>query len=183
MVDAARGLFQQQGYHATGMNQVLAQAQAPKGSLYFHFPDGKQQLAAEAVTSSGKDISDLIEDILERADGVRAAVTEIVELFARVLEDSDFHNGCPVATVALEASDDNVVRSACDGAYRSWLELLRIRLRRWGIAEERAGDLATVALSMLEGALLLARVQRDVGSLRVVGDQLVESLIAAGVRP
>jgi TetR/AcrR family transcriptional repressor of lmrAB and yxaGH operons len=183
MVDAARGLFQQQGYHATGLNQVLAEAQAPKGSLYFHFPGGKQQLAAEAVTSSGKDVSDLIEDILLRADGVHTAVTEIVELFARTLEDSDFHNGCPVATVALEASDDNVVRAACEDAYRSWLELLATRLRNWRIAEERVDELATVALSMLEGALLLARVQRDVATLRVVGDQLVESLIAAGARP
>jgi TetR/AcrR family transcriptional regulator, lmrAB and yxaGH operons repressor len=181
MLDAAMGLFQRQGYHATGLNQVLAEADAPKGSLYFHFPGGKQQLAAEAVTSAGTHICDLIEEILKRADGPREAMEEIVDLFGRMLEGSDFQRGCPVATVALEASDENaVVRGACDEAYRSWLAVLKTHMMRWGVSEDRVDDLVIATLSALEGALLLSRVQRDIHPLRVVGDQVVASLIAAG---
>lgn len=46
---AATRLFQLQGYYGTGLNQIIKESGAPKGSLYYHFPDGKEQLAIEAV--------------------------------------------------------------------------------------------------------------------------------------
>ncbi|GAA0539491.1 TetR/AcrR family transcriptional regulator [Saccharopolyspora spinosporotrichia] len=180
MLDTAMELFQRQGYHATGLNQVLAESAAPRGSLYFHFPGGKQQLAAESVAVAGRRMGELIEAALDRADGPREAVSLVVDALAAILEGSDFQLGCPVATVALEASAASEdVRDACHGAYAAWLEALRVRFLRWGIAPERAGELATVALSMLEGALLLARVQRDVSALRTAAGQLAGLLEAA----
>ncbi|MGP4015760.1 TetR/AcrR family transcriptional regulator [Saccharopolyspora sp. 5N708] len=177
MLDTAMELFRRQGYHATGVNQVLAEAAAPRGSLYFHFPGGKQQLAAEAVEASGRQVHDLLAAVLDEAGGPREAVTAVVALFGKALEDSDFRSGCPVATVALEASADSPqVRSACDGAYGSWLARLSARFVGWGIPAARSGELAVIALSMLEGALLLCKVQRDLTPLRTVGDQLVELL-------
>lgn len=69
MLDAATDLFQRQGLHATGVNQVLVRSGAPRGSLYFHFPGGKQQLAVEAVESAGRHVHELIEEILRRSRG------------------------------------------------------------------------------------------------------------------
>lgn len=183
MLDAATDLFQRQGLHATGVNQVLVESGAPRGSLYFHFPGGKQQLAAEAVESAGRHVHEQIEEISGRGRGVEDAITEVVELFAALLESSDFRSGCPIATVALEANAENPdVCSACAGAYESWLETLGERFVNWGIDREEAPELATAALSMLEGALLLARVQHDASALRTVGNQLTRMLVAAGAR-
>ncbi len=183
MLDAATELFQRQGLHGTGVHQVLVESGAPRGSLYFHFPGGKQQLAVEAVESAGRHVHERIAEILDRAGGVEDAVTEVVELFAALLEGSDFQSGCPIATVALEANAENRdVCSACSGAYESWLETLEERFAIWGIDRQSAPELATTALSMLEGALLLARVRRDVSALRTVGEQLTRMLVSAGTR-
>lgn len=183
VVDAAVGLFTRQGYHATGVNQVLAESGAPRGSLYFHFPEGKQQLAAESVETAGERVCLEIEAILERHDEPGAAFDEIAELFCTALEASDFQNGCPVATVALEASSESpAVRQACENAYEAWSTALRLRFLGWGVEQDRAAELAVVALSMIEGALLLARVQRDPGVIRVVAKQLAEVVRAARSR-
>ena len=46
IVDASAELFRRQGYNATGVKQIVTEAQAPFGSLYHFFPGGKEQLAA-----------------------------------------------------------------------------------------------------------------------------------------
>jgi TetR/AcrR family transcriptional regulator, lmrAB and yxaGH operons repressor len=168
---AAAGLFQRQGYGATGLTQVLTESRAPKGSMYFHFPNGKEQLATESVILSGRELGDTLADLVLSAPDGPAAMTALGEYFAAELERSDFRNGCPVATVALEASSDSEpIRAACDDTYASWLEGLTVAMRGWGIAE--AESLAALVLSSLQGALLLARVQRDVTIIGSVTEQL-----------
>src|SRR4051812_44388104 len=94
----AGDLFQRQGDHGTGLNQVLAESGAPKGSLYFHFPDGKEQLASESVALSGRAVGEeLAEAVLAAPDG-RAGLAALSEHFARNLVESGFSKGCPVAT-------------------------------------------------------------------------------------
>ncbi|MEV4456142.1 TetR/AcrR family transcriptional regulator [Microbispora sp. NPDC049633] len=163
----AAGLFQRQGYNATGLNQVLAESRAPKGSLYFHFPEGKEQLAAEAVAVAGGELGGRIAAAVAAAPGPAEAVARIGDLLARNLEESGFEEGCPVATVALEAAGGSEpIRSACDAAYASWLRGLADHLRGHGVDEAEA--LADLVLSSLQGALLLARVRRDTGVIHTV---------------
>ncbi|MEV0374905.1 TetR/AcrR family transcriptional regulator [Streptomyces sp. NPDC050636] len=158
----AADLFQRQGYGATGLTQVLAESGAPKGSLYFHFPQGKEQLAAEAVTLAGTEMGERMAAALAAASGPADAITALGALWAQGLEDSDYRDGCPVATVALEeAGDAGPIHDACQGTYQLWLSGLVEQLRGWGMAEQEAQELADLAMSSLQGALLLARVRRD----------------------
>lgn len=175
MIDTAGRLLQRQGYHATGLNQVLAESGAPKGSLYFHFPAGKDQLAAESVARSGGELGGRLAAVVAAAPDGPAAVVALGELFAASLVESGFREGCPVATVALEAAADNdQLRVACDGVYEEWLAGLAGRLRSWGAAEERAGVVAELVLSGIQGALLLARVRKDAGVVtRTAGELAV----------
>jgi TetR/AcrR family transcriptional repressor of lmrAB and yxaGH operons len=162
LLRTAATLFQTQGYHATGLNQVVAEGRVPKGSLYFHFPGGKEQLAVESVNLS----AGVIHAGLRAVDDLDGAL----ELFAQQLVASDFRSGCPVATVALDAAGESEqIREACAAAYASWRELLVEFLVRQGVSAERAPGLATTVLAAVEGALLLARTQRDVAPLRQVG--------------
>jgi TetR/AcrR family transcriptional regulator, lmrAB and yxaGH operons repressor len=168
---AAAGLFQRQGYGATGLNQVLTESRAPKGSMYFHFPNGKEQLATESVVLSGRELGEALAEIVLSAPDGPAAITALGEYFASELESSGFRNGCPVATVALEAAaSSEPIRAACDDTYASWLRGLEVALRGWGVAD--AGSMAALVLSSLQGALLLARVQRDVGVIHSVTERL-----------
>ncbi|WP_173094828.1 TetR/AcrR family transcriptional regulator [Actinomadura verrucosospora] len=169
----AAELFQRQGYHGTGLNQVLAESGAPKGSLYFHFPDGKEQLASESVALGGREVGDSLAQAVIGAPDGRSGVAAMGEYFAAGLLESDFTKGCPVATVALEsAAESEPIRTACDAVYGEWQEGIALALRHWGVPEDRVDPLAATVLSSLQGAVMLARVQKDVTVIRTVTAQL-----------
>ncbi|MFI9010450.1 TetR/AcrR family transcriptional regulator [Actinosynnema sp. NPDC053489] len=165
VVRTAAELFRAQGYHATGLNQVLAEGGAPKGSLYFHFPGGKEQLAVEAVALAGEELRDALAGVLAAEPDPVKALARAVDLLGRELLASDFRSGCPVATVALDtAADSEPIRTACADAYASWQRVIA--------AHVGDDDLATVVLAAIEGALLLARTRRSLEPLHAVAARL-----------
>ncbi|MGW3963034.1 TetR/AcrR family transcriptional regulator [Amycolatopsis sp. NPDC005003] len=177
MLDTAADLFQTQGYHATGLTQLTTAGGAPKGSLYFHFPGGKEQLAAEAVRLSSERTGTLLEAVLADAPDPATGIDRAVDALAGFLTESDFQRGCPLATVALDAAGaSEPIREACVDGYASWHELLRGYLAGQGLSEERADDLATIVLAAIEGGLLLARTRRDLAPLRAVATHLHATL-------
>ena len=169
----AAELFQRQGYGATGLNQVLTASGAPKGSLYFHFPQGKEQLAAEAMALAGAETGGRMAAAVSAATGPAEAIAALGALLAQGLEDSDYRDGCPIATVALEeAGDAGPIHDACQETYRLWLSGLTGQLRGWGSSETEAQELADLAMSALQGALLLARVRRDTSVIHTVARRI-----------
>ncbi len=180
VVRTAAELFRRQGYHATGLNQILTASRAPKGSLYFHFPGGKEQMAVEAVAASGTEMCAYIRDALGEATDPRTGLARVADLLATQLMTSGYLDGCPVAAVAQDAAGaSEPIRTACAQAYATWLDAIEAALRGWGMQAERSALLAAVVLSSVEGALLLARVQCDTGPLRAVTDHLIEFITAA----
>ena len=179
MVAAAGELFRRQGYHGTGLNQILAESSAPRGSLYFHFPDGKQQLAIEAVTNAGSAVGEGIAHVLRSNDDVGEAVARVVDYLAADLRESDYEHGCPVGTVALDAaSSSEPVRLACNEIFDQWLDHIQRGLENAGWTPGEARDQALDVLSAIEGALLVARVRRDTAPLQAVGRRLRKTLSA-----
>ena len=173
VLETAARLFQRQGYAATGLNQVLTESRAPKGSLYFHFPGGKEQLAAESITISGTRVGEQMAAIVSAAEDPAGAISGLANLFAANLSGSEFHSGCPVATVALEAAaDSEVIRSRCESVYGAWAEGLSVALERWGVAPQDCLPVAEFAICALQGAILLAKVRRDARVLDSVARQL-----------
>src|SRR5215217_141046 len=115
MLTTTAKLLQRQGYHGTGLNQIIAEASAPKGSLYFHFPGGKEQLVAEAIQVSGE----YVDGLLVKHDGgtTAASVDSYLASIAAHLERTNYAEGCPIATVALEASPvSNDIADSCAAA-------------------------------------------------------------------
>ncbi|MBC6447248.1 TetR/AcrR family transcriptional regulator [Actinokineospora xionganensis] len=161
----AATLFRTQGYHGTGLNQVLAEGGLPKGSLYFHFPGGKEQLAAEAVTLAAGELCDWVSVILESAPDAATGLDAVIQTLAEHLVASDFSRGCPIGTVAPDGGD--MVREACASAFASWQGVVRDFLAERNIPD--ADDVATTLLAALEGAQLLARTRRDTAPLHAVG--------------
>ncbi|WP_284742966.1 TetR/AcrR family transcriptional regulator [Amycolatopsis sp. RTGN1] len=177
MLDTAADLFHSQGYHATGLTQLTTAGGAPKGSLYFHFPGGKEQLAAEAVRLSSERTGALLEAILRDAPDAVTAIDRAVEALAGFLTESDFQRGCPLATVALDAAaESEPIREACADGYSSWHEIFSNYLAEKQLSAERADELATVVLAAIEGGLLLARTRRDLAPLRAVATHLHATL-------
>ncbi|MHA6621371.1 TetR/AcrR family transcriptional regulator [Pseudonocardia sp. DLS-67] len=181
VIRTAASLFRAQGYHATGLNQVLAEGGLPKGSLYFHFPGGKEQLAVESLRLSGEELGTGIAAALASTPEPAAALERVLALLGEHLVATDFREGCPVATVALDAAaQSEPIRAACADVYGSWQELVARHLGAAGIPDP--DGLATVLIAAVEGAILLARTQRDVTPLQTVGTRL-SALLAPERRP
>jgi TetR/AcrR family transcriptional repressor of lmrAB and yxaGH operons len=175
----AAELFRRQGYNGTGLNQIVAESGAPKGSLYFHFPGGKSELAVEAVTASGRAVGNAIGRVLESTDDAAEAIGRVIDFIAADLRHSDYQHGCPVGSVAVDvASTSEPIRTACREIFDEWQATIARRLEKSGWDEQAASDDALVVVSLLEGALVLARSRRDTAPFDAVARHVRVTLTA-----
>lgn len=178
LVAAAGELLTRQGYHATGLSQIIEASGAPRGSLYFYFPGGKEELAIAALEASGAEWRAWIEALVTGAPDLGEAVVAVCRALADALVASDFQLGCPLATVALEAAATSpAVRDTVNAHYAAWRHTIAAELASVGVAAVAARELATFVIAAFEGALLLAKVSRDPQPLLTVGATL-RSMIA-----
>jgi AcrR family transcriptional regulator len=182
IVDASAELFRRQGYAATGVKQIVTDAQAPFGSLYHFFPGGKEELGAEAIRRSGPVYGLLIPAIFDPAPDLVSAVRAFFAGAAEHLRQTGYADACPIATVALEVSSSSEpMREACAEVFESWIEKATDRFAEAGIVRSRARETSIALLCSLEGAFVLARAQRDTEPLAVAG-RLVTALVREALR-
>src|SRR6476620_11251818 len=150
MIETTGRLMRDQGFHATGLNQIVAEADAPKGSMYFHFPGGKVDLAAAAITEFADQLTSYLEHLGDKHATTADSVAAFIDATVRRMERSDFHSGCVLATVALEtAADDARLGDACSAALTRWTDNIAAGLRREGWKPKAADDLALLAISAI----------------------------------
>ncbi|MFE7802544.1 TetR/AcrR family transcriptional regulator [Nocardia sp. NPDC057440] len=179
MIEAARALVEANGYHGTGLTQVLTMAEAPRGSLYHHFPGGKDELVSEALTAAGGEVDGIVREVAVSAPTPQALVLAVLERLADRMVAADYGKGCPVATVALEvAANNDDLQSVCGGIYSGWQRTLADALVVDGHDLAEANELATTALALIEGALLLARASRSRTPIEQVGRRIARLLAA-----
>jgi TetR/AcrR family transcriptional repressor of lmrAB and yxaGH operons len=159
---AAARLFRQQGYHGTALHDILAAGGSPRGSLYFHFPKGKEEIGEAALTLAGEAVRQSIAHAAATSENAEVFLTRIARGMASDLERSNFSEGCPIATTALEtAAQSDALGAATRGAFQKWENEIKSGLERFGMISDEADLVATLVLSQLEGALLLARSYRS----------------------
>jgi AcrR family transcriptional regulator len=177
---SAAELLRRQGYAATGLKQVVAEADAPFGSLYHHFPGGKEQLGEEVLRTGGAFFLVLFEQIAEGAPDVAAGVRDFFAGAAETLKATDFADACPIATVAGEtASTNEALRRAAAEVFESWLAAGAVRFEHAGIPRVRARELAIAVVALIEGGFLLSRVQRSTEPMTTSGEAAVALVRAA----
>jgi AcrR family transcriptional regulator len=160
---AAAELFRRQGYSGTGLNQVVAEADAPFGSLYHHFPGGKQQLAEEVIHAGGAFFQALVTAVYDTEATPEASVRAVFGGAAETLKSTDYQDACPIATIALDiASTNERLRRATQDVFDQWTSALADRLGN------KAHALAV--LCALEGAFVLCRAQRTTAPLHAAGE-------------
>jgi AcrR family transcriptional regulator len=167
---AAAELFRRQGYAGTGLNQVVAEAQAPFGSLYHHFPGGKQQLAEDVIRAGGAFFQEIVTAVYDAEPDAEAAVRAVFHGAAETLAATDFQDACPIATIALDvASTSDPLRRATAEVFDRWTTALTERL------DDR--DHALAVLAALEGAFVLCRAQRTTAPMLAAGE-MAAALVA-----
>jgi TetR/AcrR family transcriptional repressor of lmrAB and yxaGH operons len=165
LVDTAAVLFRRQGYAATGVNQILETADVKAGSLYHHFPNGKQELAAAVVDTVGAGIERLLRRFLDSESPVADIVDGWIDLMASGLS-SDQRDGCPVEPIATESVNASpLVRDASARAFGGWCLAITDRLQADGWPAQEAKQTALAVIALIEGALMLSRVWGNADAL------------------
>ena len=179
IIETTSHLLEQQGYYATGLNQIVQESGAPKGSLYYYFPAGKEELTAEAIERSAATFTGIIQTELARYDDPAEALYRFMLGMAEHVEASACRGGAPIATVALEtAGRSDRLTAVCQTAYAHYQEAFAARFAASGMAPERAAQLALLVVAAIEGGFILSRTQRHAGPLRQIAADL-RDLVAA----
>ena len=177
MVEAASRLLRRDGYAATGLRAVVAEAGTPWGSAHHCFPGGKEELVAAAIRHGGAQVLAALEHALAEGADIADSVRRWFALAGGNLAASDYVEGCPVAVVALEvAPGSDPVARACATELASWTSRLAQAIAQAGFSQQRSDELATVIVSGLEGALLMARLSRGTRALTVTAEAMAALL-------
>lgn len=177
LIEVAASLFQKQGFHATGIFDIAEAGNLPKGSIYYHFPGGKEEIGAAAVAFAGAQIAEALEEVAGKAKDPSDLMTKAAALLGDVLVESDFQGGCPVCLVALEvAGKVEPIRQSALEAYARWQAIIEKQLCLFGMEKKKAAAQAELAIAAIEGALILSQVQRSPAPLRRLARQLTLSL-------
>jgi TetR/AcrR family transcriptional repressor of lmrAB and yxaGH operons len=184
MLEATGRLLRERGYHGTSLNDILAASGAPRGSLYFHFPGGKDQLVAEVTRENIAGVARRLSERLAAEKSPAAAIRAIFEETARVIEESDYARGCPVAPVVLDGTTDvPELIELSRSAFQQWIGLIEMSFTRAGIPGPRARALALLVESSLEGLMIIARATRDHAPFALVAEELAMMADAAARQP
>jgi len=173
LIETASKLFEIKGYYATGLNEILAESGAPKGSLYYHFPKGKEQLALESIISAGEKIKFKIKSALESIDNPVDAIVANIENVATVIDNEYKTNDMSVGLIALETYlTSEVLRSACEEVFISLENIYVQKLIKAGMNKDDAYELGSVIAAMVEGGITYSLVKKSGGPLRLIAKQI-----------
>ena len=175
IIDTTSDLMESQGYHATGLNQIVAESGAPKGSLYHYFPGGKEEMAVEAIDRTGRLLEERIRANLPPGVAPAEALRDFAHTIAFHIEASGYRAGGPLTAVAMEtATNSERLNHACRDAFERVITAFAERLVTEGTPAERARGLSVFVTAAFEGGIILSRTYHSGDPLRQVGDVLFE---------
>ena len=182
LVAAAADMLSRRGLSSTSIRELAKHAQAPLGSTYHYFPNGKQQVVTEAVEYAGEVVARALGKALEAGPvpGLRA----FLGLWRDIITKSRFRAGCPVLAVSVEEPSGEEARAALRAAatvFGQWESLLANSLRKNGASKRQAEEIATLVVASVEGTVALCRAKRSAVPLDRVATQL-EAAVRAAVR-
>jgi AcrR family transcriptional regulator len=167
MVASAILLLAKRGYQATSFSEVLAESQAPRGSIYHHFPEGKDQLIAAAIDVAGAKAVALLDGL--DSESAADIVDGFMAMWRAVLQHSKFTAGCSVLAVTVSADSPELLARAGE-VFRAWQSRLAELFAAAGVAG--SDGFATTLIAAAEGAVVLSRAERSFAPFDAVHAQL-----------
>jgi AcrR family transcriptional regulator len=183
MVQAAKQLMRERGYHATAFSDVLELSKAPRGSVYFHFPGGKTQLAMEAAAAHAHEQIGIIDDAAARADSAARFVELYLDLARDGMAASGYARGCGIAPLVVEAAgqDSDELAETSRRGFTEMTDRLAYHFVALGVERSAARALADAVLAGVEGAMITSRALGSTAPYDSVRAALVS--YAAAVSP
>ncbi|PZT52964.1 TetR/AcrR family transcriptional regulator [Paenibacillus silvae] len=174
IVGTAARLFFSQGYHATGLNQIIKESNTPKGSLYHYFPQGKEELAHECIQTANAHMMQKFEETFAAHETTAEGIQQFIYDTANEAEASGYTGFMPFSFwAAVETSCiSQQLRTASQNVFAEWQDIIAKHLMLDGIAEEKARETALLVISLMEGALIISLTNQDKQPLLTAADYL-----------
>lgn len=178
ILEATAELYRRQGMAATGLKQISGAARAPFGSIYHHFPGGKEAITAAVIRCEGIRYGEFVGAQLAHTDPA-TGIPAMFENAGRLMESQDYGEACSIETIALEvASTNELLRQESATVFEGWLSGIAEWFGRLDITDEQSRRLALITLTALEGAFVLCRTLRSVEPIIAAG-QGVQAAVTA----
>ncbi|MEK5416470.1 TetR/AcrR family transcriptional regulator [Paenibacillus sp. FSL L8-0708] len=163
ILDTASKLFFSQGYHATGLNQIIKDSDSPKGSLYYYFPHGKEELALTCINRTSEVVAQKLRHHMENSKSASEAIEDFILGMAKDAVESSYEGIVPFSFwLAAETSCiSEELRTACKSVFMDLQDVIKKRLLDEGVENKPAADKASVVISLFEGALLQTLTFRE----------------------
>jgi TetR/AcrR family transcriptional repressor of lmrAB and yxaGH operons len=168
LVQAAARLFRSRGFHGVGLNDLLVEAKAPKGSLYHHFPDGKADLALAAATWASDEMLRVIAASFATASSFEDGATTLCFKLAKLFDLTGQKDGCPVSSTLFEGPENAAFLEHAERCYQGWIEEVFDNAIRYGMPENEARLTAERLFLLIQGGWQLARARRSSDVLRTL---------------
>jgi AcrR family transcriptional regulator len=189
LIEAARNLFLKQGYAGTGIAQILQEADAGSGSLYYFFPTKEDLLLAVLEWYKANLIPEVVQPVFDRVSDPIERIFGILAGYRRLLVATQCEYGCPIGNLALELANSHpqAARLLAEN-FTGWRQVVEQCLAdaagRLPSSVDRA-QLATHVLVTMEGAVMLSRTYKDLEPYDSAVSQLrdhFDRLIADGTQ-
>ena len=165
ILTAAQRLFRKRGYHATGLSDILQLANAPKGSMYHHFPGGKESIGVSVIQDITASLLAMLNN--SRARSTDALVTQVGEQLTVVMEKTHYEICALFSAFAIEHKTTPALGQAVGTAYNQLAAVVQQRLQADGLSVRAAKDLALIVTALLEGGSLLSQAQQNSSAFRL----------------
>ena len=173
IIAAGSQLFRRGGYFGTGLSEILKDSGAPKGSFYFHFPKGKDQLAAACVDAAAEDVARALEAAAEASKSIDEFIDKLVDGYDRMLQRSDYGASSLLTNISLDVAPVNeLISSHLQTGYRRWHKIIADFCTRHLQSRQEGSDMAVLIISSLEGVMGLCRTERTTLPLKAVARRL-----------
>ena len=179
ILQATAELYRRQGMSATGLKQISSAAKAPFGSIYHHFPGGKESISVEVIRCEGVRYGEFVGAQLADTDPAHG-IPQLFENAGKLMESQGYSEACSIETIALEvASTNERLRLEAAEVFDGWLTRLSQWFGQLDITEEQSRRLAVATLTALEGAFVLCRTLRSVEPILIAGHGVQAAVTAA----
>ncbi len=179
ILQTASELMEKQGYHGTGLNEIIQKSGAPKGSLYYYFPDGKEQLASEAILRAGQIVSERFREQTAGEPDPAKAIHDFLYMIAKRMEETKFYTGSTMTMIAMETvTESKRINKACQNGYTMLIGAFKDKLLSGGMEDSKASEMAEMIIAAVEGGIILSRTYQDANHLRKIADHILGMLKA-----
>ncbi|NWL75791.1 TetR/AcrR family transcriptional regulator [Pseudomonas taiwanensis] len=174
VVRATASLLASRGYFGTGLGDIIARSETPKGSLYHYFPEGKPAIVSAAVDFVADEVLQHLDHAGEKAPHARNALRRFTATLRGWLEASAFAESCPIFATTLSIDDElQQVHLRCRRALQAWQGSFERSLCADGLDSVSAHSRAWLIIAALEGALGIAKAERSLVALNLVEEELL----------